>query len=63
MEGDSIYFGRRANEEREAAMKAGHPAARRAHLDLAARYDELSSAISTRHDFLGLDGAQVQTAL
>jgi hypothetical protein len=48
MEGDSIYFGRRANEERIAAMKAPHPRARKAHLELADRYQDLASAIATR---------------
>lgn len=46
LESDHIYFSRRAHEEREAAMKAPHPAARNAHLGLAARYDELAEAIS-----------------
>lgn len=46
MEGDSIYFSRRAHEERTAAMKAAHPSARSAHLEMARRYDELSSAIA-----------------
>ena len=52
MEGDSVYFSRRANEERIAAMKASHPAARQAHLDLANRYDELSAAIGS-HERIG----------
>jgi hypothetical protein len=47
MEGDFVYFGRRALEERAAAMKAAHPAARQAHIDLAGRYDELASAIDS----------------
>ena len=46
MEGDAIYFMRRANEERLAAMKAAHPSARRAHLELAGRYDDLADAIA-----------------
>jgi hypothetical protein len=45
MDGDAIYFGRRAREEREAALKCSHPRARQSHLDLAERYDELASAI------------------
>jgi hypothetical protein len=48
MEGDAAYFGRRAQEERVAAMKAAHPAARRAHLDMARRYSDLATAIGTR---------------
>ena len=47
MEGDGIYFGRRANEERVAAMKAPHPRARKAHLEMADRYEDLATAIST----------------
>ncbi|MFL6788300.1 MAG: hypothetical protein ACJ8FC_06525 [Sphingomicrobium sp.] len=45
MEGDSLYFSRRANEERVAAMKAAHPNARQAHLNLANQYEELAKAI------------------
>lgn len=44
MQGDWIYFTRRANEERVAAMKAAHPSARRSHLELAERYNELAQA-------------------
>jgi hypothetical protein len=62
MEGDSIYFGRRASEERIAAMKAPHPRARKAHLELADRYDDLATAIVSRdrrdrHVGQVLDGA------
>ena len=55
MDGDAIYFGRRANEERIAAMKCGHPHARRVHLELARRYDDLSSAITARDRLLQAD--------
>jgi hypothetical protein len=48
MEGDFNYFSRRAQEEREAAMRARHAAARQAHVALAERYDELASAIAAR---------------
>jgi hypothetical protein len=48
MEGDTIYFSRRAGEERTAAMKAAHPAARQAHLDLAGRYDDLAQSIAAQ---------------
>ena len=47
MDGDAIYFNRRATEEREAAMRAPHPDARRAHIELAKRYQELAAAITT----------------
>jgi hypothetical protein len=43
-ESDQDYFGRRAREERHAAESAQHPHARRAHLELADRYDEMSEA-------------------
>ena len=55
MEGDHLYFRRRAQEERVAAMKAPHPTARQAHLDMADRYDELASAIAGH---LGRFGAE-----
>ncbi|MFL6752752.1 MAG: hypothetical protein ACJ8D5_09895 [Sphingomicrobium sp.] len=55
MESDTVYFARRASEERAAAMKAPHPAARAAHLDMAARYDDLAGAIQVRERFLGLN--------
>ena len=48
MEGDSLYFGRRAAEERAAAMKAAHPGARQAHLELATRYDDLAAALAAK---------------
>ena len=40
MDEDRIYFRRRANEEREAALKCSDPNARRSHLELAKRYQE-----------------------
>ena len=52
MEGDQLYFCRRAQEEREAAMKAAHPTARLAHIDLAERYEELATAIASHHRFV-----------
>jgi hypothetical protein len=55
MEGDAIYFSRRADEERSAAMKAPHPTARESHLELAARYEELSTAILNRQVDFGLN--------
>jgi hypothetical protein len=47
MEGDSNYFIRRANEERIAAMKAAHPRARNAHLEMAERYAQLARSLAT----------------
>jgi hypothetical protein len=42
MLGNANYFSRRANEERIAAMKAAHPNARSAHLQMAERYTQLA---------------------
>jgi hypothetical protein len=39
MEAESLYLNRRATEERVAALRAAHPKARRAHLDLAEHYE------------------------
>lgn len=47
MESDAVYFVRRAREERDAAHRAEHPAARKAHLDMAERFQELTDAIET----------------
>jgi hypothetical protein len=41
METDAKYFRRRAREEFFAAIRAHHHKARRAHLDMAARYEDL----------------------
>jgi len=49
MEGDVIYFSRRAHEERSAAMQSANPNPRRSHLDMATRYDELVKAIEAHH--------------
>ena len=48
MECDAVYFRRRAQDERLAADKAGHETARRLHLEMADRYDELATAIDSR---------------
>ena len=55
MESDTSYFGRRAAEERRAAMQASHPGVRQAHLDMAQRYDDLVTAIGARDRQLGLE--------
>jgi hypothetical protein len=55
MEGDAAYFARRALQEREAALKAAHPTARQAHLQLAARYDDLAHSITARDKHVGVD--------
>ena len=57
MEKDTAYFGRRAAEERSAAMHAADLRAREAHLEMAERYDELASAIASNEERLGLNAA------
>ena len=52
MEADHLYFCRRAKEEREAAMKAAHPAARVRHVEMADRYDEMAAAIASHHTMI-----------
>lgn len=59
MECDTLYFQRRARQEREAATAAPHPNARNAHLTMALRFEELSGALEEReqhwnaHSLLG----------
>lgn len=55
MESDVLYFGKRASEERRAAMQAAHPGVRQAHLDMAQRYDDLVDAIAARDQVLDLN--------
>ncbi len=45
-ESDFDYFRRRVDEERKAAGHAAHPDARKAHLDMAQRYEEISKAVA-----------------
>jgi hypothetical protein len=46
MESEGTYYSRRAQEEREAAMKAAHPKARQAHLELAEAYEGRTRAVA-----------------
>ncbi len=55
MQSDAIYFGNRAAEEFIAAAEAHRPEARRAHLELAARYQDLARHIALQ-DQLALAG-------
>jgi hypothetical protein len=50
MESDLAYFRRRASEERTAALNARTTNARRAHVDLAERYEDLVRAIAAREE-------------
>ena len=54
MNSDVEYFAGRASEERAAAAQATHPNARKAHLELADRYEDLATAIAARERQLGL---------
>jgi hypothetical protein len=45
MTNDSVYFERRAQEERVAAMKATHPVARQRHVEMADAYEARARAI------------------
>jgi hypothetical protein len=47
METDVQYYTRRASEERLAAMRSAHVTVRQAHLDMAQRYDERVTALSS----------------
>jgi hypothetical protein len=51
---ESIYFNRRAAEERAAAERANHPRARQSHFDLAERYSDAARASEEP----GADGQQ-----
>jgi hypothetical protein len=55
MEDDVSYFAGRACEEREAALRCSNLKARQAHLGMAARYDDLATAIQARELSLALD--------
>ena len=47
MKGDAAYFARRALEERNAASKAAHPAAKRSHVQMAEHYEGMGAAIGS----------------
>ena len=48
MEDDFAYYRRRAADERVAAMKSAHYAARVSHLELADRYEDLATQIEAQ---------------
>lgn len=50
MESNLTYYRRRAGEEFLAAIRAEHHKARRAHLDMSARYEDLIRALETAED-------------
>jgi hypothetical protein len=45
---DGQYFSQRATQEVTAAVRAAHPNARLAHLELARRYEQISQAVAQR---------------
>ena len=48
MQDDAAYYRTRAQEEIDAAMAAALTSARKAHLELAQRYEDLATAIELR---------------
>ena len=54
MESDTEYFRRRASEERTAALQARDTRVRKAHVEMAERYEDFVRGISEHEQFLGL---------
>jgi hypothetical protein len=52
MQSDAKYFANRAAEEFIAGAEAKHPEARRAHLELAVRYDDLARHITLQDQLI-----------
>ncbi len=63
MDSDVAYFARRASDERAAAIQAELPEARKTHLDMAERYEDLVSAITSRDRHLALDLSVPEVAI
>ena len=57
MESDLAYLRRRASEERTAALSARHAGARKAHMEMAERYEDLVRGIVASDRYLGLSAA------
>lgn len=62
MENDTEYFRRRASEERTAALQARDTRARKAHLEMAERFEDLVRGIVGHSQFLGLGSAKAPQA-
>lgn len=62
MESDLAYLRRRASEERTAALAANHAGARKAHLEMAERYEDLVRGIAAHDEFLGMTFSQPLSA-
>jgi hypothetical protein len=54
---DETYFLQRAKAEADAASMSSNAEARKAHLELSARYEELASSIIAHSAALGLSGS------
>jgi hypothetical protein len=61
--GDASYFKHRALEQSEAAAKAQHPNARKAHLELSRRYQEFAEAILAQQRRYGVCGSDDSMAV
>lgn len=57
MESDTQYFRRRASEERSTAIQARDARVRKAHLDMAERYEDLVRAIGSHEKRVGVHRA------
>lgn len=58
MQDDATYYRSRAQQEIDAAMAAELTAVRKAHLDLAQRYQDLASALESREDAQALSSGR-----
>ena len=54
MESDTQYFRRRASDERSTALQARDARVRKAHLEMASRYEDLVRAIGAHEQRLGI---------
>ena len=52
MSNDLSYFRKRASEERTAALNARDPRARKAHVEMAERYEDRVRAMAAHHETL-----------
>jgi hypothetical protein len=62
LESDHVYFARRASEERTAALCAPIDEARKAHIELAERYEDLVRAIVSRQRLIGVESGLLRPA-
>jgi len=62
LESDHVYFARRASEERTAAIRTQSYEARKTHIELAERYEDLVRAIVGRHQLLGAERSPFKQA-